>query len=167
MTIDQDLAALLAHGAACVRVSPRAKVPIGNAWHALAATTADVIGGWIDAGYNVGLLCGAARLIDVEYDDPVGRGTLARLGLLDVETPTWESGRGQHRLFRLAAPLPSWGWRKIGGVEVRVGGRPTQSVLPPSRHPSGAAYRWIISPQQCDPVLVTLDDFGISKEWTR
>lgn len=165
--MNTELRALLEHGAACVRVARRDKMPLGRAWHALAATTADVIGGWVERGYNIGLLCGAARLIDVEYDDATGRETLARLGLLDVPTPTWSSERGQHRLFRLAEPLPTWGWRKVGGVEVRVGGRPTQSVLPPSVHPSGEPYRWIVSPSQCDPAMVTLDDFGISKEGSR
>lgn len=161
MTLDKDLEALLALGAVCVKVKARGKVPIGTAWPTLATDSASVIAGWIERGYNLGLLCGAARLIDVEYDTPDGRATLDRLGLLDVETPTWESGRGQHRLFRLACPLPEWGVRKIGGVEFRVGGRPAQSVVPPSMHTAGRPYRWLVSPQQCDPVRVTLADLGI------
>lgn len=161
-TIDSDLAALLEHGAAVVKVAKGDKRPLGNAWNTLATTMADVIGEWLDQGYNLGLLCGAGGIIDVEYDDELGRQTLASMGLLDIETPTWASGRGEHRLFRLADPLPAIGWRKVGGAEIRLGGKPAQSVLPPSVHPSGRPYAWLIGPQQCSPALVTLADLGVT-----
>jgi hypothetical protein len=161
MTIDADMSALLEHGAAVVQVARHDKRPVGNAWNTLATTLADRIAGWLDAGNNVGLLCGHGNLVDVEYDDADGRALLSQLGLLDIETPTWASGRGEHRLFRLAGPLPPWGWKKIGGAEFRFGGKPAQSVLPPSVHPSGRPYTWLVSPQQCEPAEVTLDDLGI------
>ena len=161
-SVDADLFALLEHGAACVRVAARDKRPLGNAWNTLATTTADVIGEWLNGGFNVGLLLGHSNLIDVEYDDDAGRQLLSSLGLLDIETPTWASGRGQHRLFRLHGDLPAMGWRKIGGAEIRIGGKPAQSVLPPSVHPSGRPYSWLISPQQCSPALVTLAGLGIA-----
>lgn len=160
--IEADIAALLEHGAAVVKVARRDKMPLGRAWNTLATTIADVIGEWLDEGYNLGLLCGAGGLIDVEYDDDIGRRTLARMGLLDVETPTWASGRGEHRIFRLADPLPAVGWKKIGGAEVRLGGKPAQSVLPPSIHSSGRHYTWVVSPQQCGPAVVTLADLGVT-----
>jgi hypothetical protein len=31
-------------------------------------------------------------------------------------------------------------------LEVRIGGRAAQSVLPPSRHPTGVPYEWIVRP---------------------
>lgn len=160
-TIDADLAALLDHGAAVVKVARHDKRPLGNAWNTLATTIADVIGEWLGEGYNLGLLCGSGNIIDVEYDDATGRETLARLGLLDIETPTWASGRGEHRLFRLEGPLPAMGWKKVGGAEIRIGGKPAQSVLPPSTHPSGQPYVWLVSPQQCGPAVVTLRDLGL------
>jgi hypothetical protein len=156
-----DLSALLGYGAACVRVAPHDKRPLGNAWHTLATTTADVIDGWLAGGNNLGILLGHGNLIDVEYDDDAGRQLLAARGLLDIETPTWASGRGEHRLFRLAGNLPPMGWRKIGGAEFRIGGKPAQSVLPPSRHPSGRQYTWLVSPLQCGPAVVTLADLGL------
>lgn len=159
--IDSDMAALLEHGAACVRVAKHDKRPLGNAWNTLATTSAEAIDGWLHQGYNVGILLGHSNLIDVEYDDDDGRQLLASLGLLDIETPTWASGRGQHRLFRLAGDLPLCGWRKIGGAEIRFGGKPAQSVLPPSTHPSGRPYTWLVSPQQCGPAIVTLADLGL------
>jgi hypothetical protein len=156
-----DLFALLEHGAACVCLARKDKRPLGHAWNTLATSAADVIAGWLGDGYNLGILLGHGNLIDVEYDDEGGRQTLERLGLLGIRTPTWASGRGEHRLFRLAGPLPAMGWRKIGGAEIRIGGKPAQSVLPPSRHPSGRLYEWLISPLQCAPAAVTLADLGL------
>ncbi|NBW21821.1 MAG: hypothetical protein EBR82_79090, partial [Caulobacteraceae bacterium] len=121
MNLDQDIMALLEHGAAVVRVAKHDKRPLGNAWNTLATTIADVIADWLHEGYNVGLLCGSGNIIDVEFDDVSGREHLACLGLLDIETPTWASGRGEHRLFRLEGALPPCGWRKIGGAEIRIG----------------------------------------------
>lgn len=157
-----ELSALLEYGAACVRVAPRDKRPLGLAWHTLATTVAEVIDGWLAGGHNLGILLGHGNLIDVEFDDEAGRQVLATRGLLDIETPTWASGRGEHRLFRLAGELPAMGWRKVGGAEIRLGGKPAQSVLPPSLHPSGRSYSWLVSPLQCGPAVVTLRDLGLA-----
>ena len=159
--LDDEMLALLGHGAACVRVAKRDKMPVGMAWHTLASSVADVIGRWISGGYNVGILLGHGSLIDIEYDDAGGRRLLEQMGLADARTPTYTSGRGEHRLFRLAESLPCCGWRKHGGLEIRFGGKPAQSVLPPSRHPDGNAYRWTISPQDCAPAAVRLSDLSL------
>jgi hypothetical protein len=161
VAIDDDLQALLDHGAACVRVARRGKIPLGRAWNTLATTAADVIGGWLAGGYNVGILLGHGGLVDVEYDDAAGRSALERLGLAGSSTPTYTSGRGEHRIFRLVDPVPDCAWRKRGGIEVRYGGRPAQSVLPPSRHPDGGLYRWTISPRDCEPMPVRLADLSL------
>lgn len=161
--IDQHMQALLSHGAACVRVAKRGKVPLGRAWQTLATSVADVIGEWIGHGYNVGLLLGHGGLVDVEYDDAAGRQLLERLGLAAAKTPTFASGRGEHRIFRLTDDLPECGWRKFGGLEVRIGGKPAQSVLPPSRHPSGQFYCWTISPCECAPMPISLAQLGVCR----
>lgn len=162
MTIDADLTALLSHRAACVRVARHDKFPLGIAWQTLATTMADVIAGWLATGHNVGILLGHGNLIDIEYDDENGRRHLQALGLADVRTPTWASDRGEHRLFRLVDPLPARGWVKRGGLEIRIGGKPAQSVLPPSLHPSGRRYGWTISPADCEPATVTLAQLGVT-----
>jgi hypothetical protein len=164
VAIDDDLQALLDHGAACVRVARRGKIPLGRAWNTLATTAADVIGGWLAGGYNVGILLGHGQLIDIEFDDAAGRRALHDLGFADARTPTYTSGRGEHRIFRLVDPLPACGWRKFGGLEIRFGGNPAQSVLPPSRHPDGGQYEWTISPRQCEPLALRLSDIALEVE---
>lgn len=159
--VDDELLALIGYGAACVRVAKRGKMPIGMAWHTLATTMADVIGKWIAGGYNVGILLGHGSLIDIEYDDAAGRRLLEHLGLADASTPTYTSGRGEHRIFKLMDPVPPCGWRKYGGLEIRFGGKPAQSVLPPSRHPDGRWYCWTISPVDCEPATIALADLNV------
>jgi hypothetical protein len=158
---DADLVGLLEHGAACVKVGRRSKRPLGIAWHESATTSPDVVAEWLSSGYNVGLLCGHGGLVDVEFDDAAGRRIVKQLGLLNADTPTYTSGRGEHRIFRLADPIPGCGWRKIGGYEVRFGGLPAQSVLPPSRHPGGMWYSWTKSPCDYAPAVVTLAQLGL------
>lgn len=158
--VDADLVALLEHGAACVKVGRRSKRPLGVAWHQAATQSPDLVTEWLASGYNVGLLLGHGRIIDVEWDDAEGRSLVKSLGLLNSTTPTYTSGRGEHRLFRLVDPLPKCGWRKFGGMEIRFGGAPAQSVLPPSRHPDGGFYRWTISPCDCAPLPITLAALG-------
>ena len=160
--MNKDTQALLDFGASCVQVSRQGKTPLGMAWQTRGTSSMDVIDRWLADGFNVGLLLGTANLIDVEFDDVAGRQLLDGMGLLGIETPTWSSGRGEHRLFRLADPLPERGWRKIGGAEFRLGGKPAQSVLPPSIHPNGTRYEWTISPLQCEPAVVTLADLGLT-----
>lgn len=156
-----DLQALASFGCQFVKLAKRDKRPLGQAWHTLASAMADVVDGWLHDGHNVGLLLGSGNIIDVEYDDDAGRQVLERMGLLGIRTPTWASGRGEHRLFRLAGQLPEMGWRKIGGAEIRIGGKPAQSVLPPSTHPTGSQYRWILSPCDVQPATVTMAQLGL------
>lgn len=162
VAVDAELVALLAHGAACVRVAKCGKVPLGKAWHESATTCIDTLTGWIARGYNVGILLGHGSIIDIEHDDAAGREVIERMGLTSVTTPTYTSGRGEHRLFRLRDPLPCCGWRKHGGMEIRFGGKPAQSVLPPSSHPDGSTYRWTITPSECEPAVVTLADLSMN-----
>jgi hypothetical protein len=158
----KNLRVMASWGAEFVRVAGCEKFPIGSGWPSLATTCVDDVERWIESGYNVGLLLGRGGLIDIEYDEQAGRDALCSLGLLDVKTPTWASSRGEHRLFRLRDALPPWGWRRAdGGVEVRFGGKPAQSVLPPSRHPRGRTYEWIVPPVECEPALVAIDDLGV------
>jgi TIGR03009 family protein len=73
VSCDADLAALIGHGAACVKVGRRSKKPLGMAWQNTASTSPEVVAAWLESGYNVGILLGHGRLIDVEFDDAAGK----------------------------------------------------------------------------------------------
>lgn len=142
-----DLAPLAAAGCRFVRLARGEKRPLGSAWQHRSTDDLDAVAAWLAARSNVGILLGPdSGVIDVEYDDPAGRDQLAAYGVLDIRTPTWRSARGEHRLFRWEPWMPAAAAVKAGDLEIRIGGRAAQSVLPPSRHPSGAAYEWIIDP---------------------
>jgi len=138
---------LAAAGCRFVRVAHNQKRPLGTAWQHRATTNPADVARWLAAGDNVGLLLGPeSGVVDVEYDDEAGRDQLSDFGVLDLPTPTWRSARGEHRLFRWEPWMPQSAVVKTGWLELRIGGRAAQSVLPPSRHPDGVAYEWITSP---------------------
>lgn len=146
MTTIDPLAIL---GCLYVRLARREKRPLGAGWQHKATGDIDLVGRWLRSGSNVGLLLGpASGVIDVEYDTPAGREQLAAFGVLDIPTPTWRSARGEHRLFRWEPWMPAAAVVHADDLEVRIGGRAAQSVLPPSVHPDGIPYEWIVSP--CD-----------------
>lgn len=139
-------------GGLFVRLARREKRPLGRDWPSMATDDLDAVARWLQAGSNVGLLLGpASGLVDVEFDEDEGEDILRALDVDAVPTPTWTSERGAHRLFRWAPWMPAVGWRKAGPLELRIGGAPAQSVLPPSVHPSGAPYRWVLSPLEVAP----------------
>lgn len=138
---------LAAAGCRFVRVAHNQKRPLGTAWQHRSTTNPADVARWLAAGDNVGLLLGPeSGVVDVEYDDEAGREQLSDFGVLDLPTPTWRSARGEHRLFRWEPWMPQSAVVKTGWLELRIGGRAAQSVLPPSRHPDGVAYEWITSP---------------------
>jgi hypothetical protein len=146
-----EIETLLALGARIVRLARREKRPLGAGWQHSSIGELDVVEGWLRAGYNVGLLLGPeSGVIDVESDTPEGEDLAHHLGLDRVDgagfTPTWSSERGVHRLYRWEPWMPTAATIDLGGLEARIGGRAAQSVLPPSIHPSGLAYRWEIRP---------------------
>jgi hypothetical protein len=137
---------LIDHGAHLVRLARGEKRPLGAAWQTRATQSLQLVSQWLRQGSNVGLLLGpTSGLIDVEFDEPEGADEVQALGL-DVVTPTWQSARGVHRLFRWDDRLPLAATRKLGALELRLGGRAAQSVLPPSCHPTGCRYEWITPP---------------------
>jgi hypothetical protein len=145
-----ELKALADAGCQFVRLARREKRPLGSAWQTKATGDLKYVNQWLRAGSNVGLLLGpASGVVDVEYDEWPGMEELAAFGLTDIPTPRWKSSRGEHWLYRWEPWMPAAAVVKVGLLEVRIGGRAAQSVLPPSRHPDGTVYEWIVSPQEC------------------
>jgi hypothetical protein len=141
------IAQLAAVGGRFVRLARREKRPLGAGWQHKSTDNPADVAAWLATGSNVGLLLGpASGLVDVEYDTPAGRDQLAAFGVLDLPTLTWRSARGEHRLFRWEPWMPEAAVIQADALEVRIGGRAAQSVLPPSRHPDGGHYEWTTPP---------------------
>lgn len=125
------------------------KHPVEADWMPHATKDEDTIASWFDDGqqWNIGLPMGpVSGIVDTEWDDEKSLATARKFGLVDAQTLGYSSNRGGHRLWLLDERLISIskGVKKIGGLEVRFGGggKQTQSILPPSRHHSGAVYKW-------------------------
>lgn len=142
-----DIEALADLGCLFVKLARGEKRPVGAAWPERATGDMEAVDSWYARGHNIGILLGpASGVVDVEYDTPAGREQLAAFGILDIPTPTWRSARGEHRLFRWEPWMPPAAFLKADDIEVRIGGRAAQSVLPPSRHQSGVQYTWVVRP---------------------
>lgn len=130
----------------------------GEAWHLSATGDEEEIASWFDSGkpVNVGLLLGPkSGIIDVELDGEEAKQVWRELDLGEIWTPTYNAGRGPHRLFRWSEDLPAAAVKKIAGIEIRIGndGRAAQSVIPPSTHHTGVPYQWVpgMGPDEVEP----------------
>jgi hypothetical protein len=123
------------------------KHPVGLDWGSRWARDEDDILGWDDGKpFNVGVVLGPeGGVIDNEDDSPEATAFRQSLGLHELITPSWTSGKSTHQLTRWHDSLAGCqGVLKPGGLECRLGsgGRQIQSVLPPSWHNSGVQYKW-------------------------
>lgn len=125
------------------------KHPVGEEWAKHYAKSEDDISAWLEDGvpFNVGVILGpSGGFIDNEDDDPAGTAFRESIGIENLDTPTWTSGKSTHQLTRWddAASVVKKNKVVISGLEVRLGcgDKMTQSVLPPSWHRSGVQYRW-------------------------
>jgi Bifunctional DNA primase/polymerase, N-terminal len=97
---------------------------------------------WADA--NVGILTGDGLVVlDVDGDD--GERSLKALqarGLSLADVPEVQTGRGRQFYFSSESPVGN-SVRKLGpGLDIR--GEGGYVVAPPSRHISGAVYKWVV-----------------------
>jgi hypothetical protein len=154
-----------------VPLHARQKRPHPTAWQKAATDDIDVIQGWWEQwpDANVGVKLGKdSNLIDIECDNEEAEKVL--LGLFGGEfpfTPTYSGKRGKHRLFKWRDDLPHadkavW---KIGALEFRTGSgdKGAQSVFPPSVHPDGGKYEWVIHPSEAD--VAELSDRIVAALW--
>jgi len=171
--VAKTVAGYLAHGLKVVKVYPTIAVgacgchegiecskpgkhPMGAEWasspHSSTVDEEVAMEWWADdrTPPNVGVVLGplygvpGKPVIDLEVDSEEGFEVFRELGLERIDTPTWESGKGPHRLFAHEDGLPPTLAFTYRGLEVRLGNTGMgQSVLPPSIHPSGKLYRWV------------------------
>jgi hypothetical protein len=131
----------------------RGKHPRIRDWQHLASSDEDVICDWFEKWpmLNVGVQWGPrSNAIDIEFDSEEGRAAADKY-LGGVVTPSYQSRRSVHRIFRYDSALAGFGATKKGEavehLEYRIGAddKGAQSVVPPSRHYSGCLYRWLPS----------------------
>jgi hypothetical protein len=93
---------------------------------------------------NVGIACGTASgLVVLDADDPQVLKRLAQERRHLPPAPTVRTARGVHLYF--ACPAGGLRSRRIcDGVEVKAEG--AYVLAPPSRHPCGALYHWVVEP---------------------
>jgi hypothetical protein len=147
------------------------KAPVHSRWQTDRLTERRIIDLFeLYPGCNTGGRLGKpSNLIDVECDTTEQEAALQELldecNMPECQVPpSYCSNRGPHRLFEYAEGLPQ-AVITIRGVAFRCGGagKGAQSVLPPSRHQSGATYRWLegcslsdTSPPPIPPKLVAM-----------
>lgn len=92
---------------------------------------------------NIAVVCGkVSNLIVLDCDAP---DALKRLGYGVPVTPIAETARGRHYYFRGTAPTT----QLADGLDVRAEG--AYVVAPPSLHPTGKPYQWVIPPTETEP----------------
>ncbi len=97
---------------------------------------------------GVGIVTGAiSDLAVLDFDSPEAEVELTRRG--HPATPMAKTARGMHAYFQHpGGELPT----RIGlGSGLDLKGDGGYVVAPPSKHPSGAVYEWIISPEDAEP----------------
>jgi hypothetical protein len=144
--------ALAARGWHVFPLRPRTKVPLTlHGFHDASCGLAQVEHWWCATpAANIGIACGASRLLVVDLDGEPAAEAWARLAAAHgghratLVAATGKPG-GRHVYF--AAPpggLPNSAGRLGTGIDTR--GEGGYVVAPPSCHPSGRRYRWLEAP---------------------
>lgn len=162
-------------GFALLKLRPKSKAPVAFDWTNAAHPTYREVKAWLENGFNVGvrlgwpskLRNGYLHVIDIDIRDAKEReeprAKLKELfpGVKWPRHPTVQSGSGgesRHVYVVTQKPLRSkklaHSGRKIIGSdgkehwswEIELFGSGKQVVLPPSVHPSGNEYRWLVEP---------------------
>jgi hypothetical protein len=159
----------------------RSKIPFLPAWPKKASCDESVIRKWWDAhpDNNVGVRLGEpSGIIDCECDSPEEEQEYWALWGNDAPpTASFQSSElilpnglvyaKKHFILQWRAGLPGKATLKYGKLIIKTGGggRGTQSVFPPSVHPSGFSYRWLAHPNDIPPAAITDETLKRMVEW--
>ena len=155
-----------------VPLADRDKLPRIKEWQKKASDEEEQITAWWKRWpqANVGVQLGRrSGIVDFECDSPEAEEQL--ISLFDDSPPVcpiFQAHRGKHRLFKWRENLGGKAVLHFGAVEIRIGAGliGAQSVFPPSIHPDGAVYRWLLPPDEVAPpeiperVLVKIWNLG-------
>ena len=128
-------------------VPTNGKGPIWKAWHK-ERRSRDELETALRQNPNLGiaLVLNQSSLIDIECDTPEAEENLQNLFGGDIPpTPTFQSARGKHRLFRRPADIPQKAVIELDSIEFKIGnGKGACSVIPPSKHDkTGKRRSWL------------------------
>lgn len=140
----------------------RDKVPLGGHGCKDATNNNEQIAKWWGntETANIGLACGEQSGIWVlDIDGKLGEADLAYLESVNgklPKTPCVKTANGRHFFFKYPknqkitnrAKIVPHTDNAIGGIDVRGGGG--YVVLPPSIHPTGISYEWLVRPTETD-----------------
>ena len=128
-------------------LAPREKIPITAHGVKDATTDPEVIGRWWaqEPNLNIGLACEPNRVVVIDVD--ADRGGLETWQSIDthMKTLTARTGKGGfHFIYRAPEAVDIRnGVDKLGkGIDIRANGG--YVVLPPSIHPNGNKYQWLV-----------------------
>jgi len=139
------------------------KGPVWSGWHKVRRSRKKLAAALDGTRLNIAIVLNQSDWVDAECDSDEAEATLQRLfGGRIPPTPTWQSKRGKHRLFRRPEGLPERATIEVDDIEFRIGnGKGAASVVPPSIHPSGKRYRWEkglsldeVEPAELPPAIV-------------
>ena len=158
--IHQEALRLAAHGLHILPIKPGHKRPPMTAWQNAATTDPRTVDNWYTGlyrGHGIGIATGHQGLfvldIDEHHPEASGHDTLEQLVAEHGPLPdTWQvhtGSGGTHYYLRSPIPITNDAGRKLGpGIDIRgIGG---QVLAPPTIHPNGQPYTWIIGHEPDD-----------------
>jgi len=136
-------------GWSVIPLQPRDKVPIFAAWqrYGTERSTEEAIRYWWGKTptANIGLVTGpASGVFALDIDGDAGRQSVE--GKTLPVTPTTKTKSGTHRLFKHPGAKVRNRVRFLPGLDIRGDGG--QVVVPPSVHPDGPVYEWLVPPDE-------------------
>ena len=162
------------HGWRVFPCMPHQKEPAIKAWQKQATSNPAQIEAWwrVRPDCNIGLACGAASnvyVLDIDKrPDKDGDVTMSRvvrrLGALPSSVEQRTGSGGRQMFFRYPEGHEcrnTAGERRGLGAGIDTRGEGGFVVVPPSIHPCGDAYRWIVGPHQAD--LAPLPDGWVER----
>ena len=98
------------------------KRAIVSGWNEKRLTPAELRKALEGTKLNIAIALNMSDVIDVECDSPAAEPNLQKLFGGEIPpTPTWQSKRGNHRLFRRPPGLPCKAKLELDEIEFRIG----------------------------------------------